>query len=80
MQIKVRKVTPDGEVRLEAKVEIKEVMINESFTQAGETVTLGFRGKSSSGLIELKRREAEKLCKSLKGRLHLIKGAKVFRD
>ncbi|MFH1181508.1 MAG: hypothetical protein V1702_00975 [Candidatus Woesearchaeota archaeon] len=80
MQIKIRKVTPDGEVRLEAKVDIKEVMINESFMPAGETVMLGFRGKSSSGLIELKRSEAEKLCRSLKGRLHLIKGAKILEE
>jgi hypothetical protein len=80
MQIKIRKVTPDGEVRLEAKVDIKEVMINESFLPDGENVVLGFRGKSSSGLIELKRSEADKLCRTLKGRLNLIKSAKILED
>jgi hypothetical protein len=80
MQIKIRKVTPDGEVRLEAKVDIKEVMINESFMPDGENVVLGFRGKSSSGLIELKRGEAERLCRTLKGRLNLVKGSRILED
>jgi|WetSurMetagenome_2_1015567.scaffolds.fasta_scaffold800602_1 hypothetical protein len=77
MQIKVRKKTLKGEVRLESRSEIREVMISESFLPEGELIVLGFRGADSSGLIELKRSEAEKLCKTLKGRLHLIKETRI---
>ncbi|MBN2454227.1 hypothetical protein JXB11_01645, partial [Candidatus Woesearchaeota archaeon] len=68
------KKTADGQVRLETKGEIKEVLINESFMADGETISLCFRGKSSSGIIDLTPKEAEMLINTVKGRLHLIKG------
>jgi hypothetical protein len=80
MHIKVRKVTSKGEVRLESRSEIKEVMISQSFLPASEFIVIGFRGADSSGLIELKRSEAEKLCHTLKGRLNLVKETRIEEE
>lgn len=77
MQVKIKKQTADGIVRLETRGEVKEIVINESFFDPKEeSISLCFRGKTSSGIIDLSPKEAEKLCNSVKGRLHLIKGIK----
>ena len=77
MQIKVRKTNSDGEVRLESSGDVIEVLINEDFLHPNkESISVCFRGKNSSGIIDFTPREIDLLYDSVKGRLHLIKGMK----
>jgi|SaaInlStandDraft_6_1057023.scaffolds.fasta_scaffold375740_1 hypothetical protein len=77
MQVKVRKENSDGIVRVETSGKIKEVMINEDMLHPNnESISICFRGKSSSGIIDLTPSEFELLYESVKSRIHLIKGFK----
>ena len=77
MKIKIRKSNQDGMVRLETSADIKEVLINEDLLHPeDESIALGFRGKNSSGLVELSPEEFERMYESVKARMHLIKGFK----
>lgn len=77
MQIKVRKTNTDGTVRLESSGDVKEIIINEDFIHPNEeSVSLCFRGKNSSGIIDLSPSELDFLFEKVKGRMHLIKGLK----
>ena len=80
MKIKVRKSNTDGNVRLETSGSIKEIMINEDFFNPNnESIVLGFRGKNSSGLVELSTQEIDFLYKEIQKNKHLIKSIKVFK-
>ncbi len=80
MQLKVKKTNPDGIIRLESGGEIKEILINEDFMHPErESVSICFRGKSSSGIIELRPHEIDKIQATVKGRMNLIKGIKKIR-
>lgn len=75
MKIKVRKENKDGNVRLETSGIIKEVLIKEDILYPeGESVAICFKGKDSSGIIELSVKELEELMHNVRGRMHLIKG------
>lgn len=77
MDIKLKKQNQDGLIRVESRGEIKEVLINEDFMHPGnETISICFMGKNSSGIIDFSPDEFEKLYKSVKNRIHLIKGFK----
>ena len=79
MRIKMRYVNSGGFVRLENFVNIKEVMINEDFLHPeNESIALGFKNKDSSGVIEFKVGEFERLANSVKKKMHLIKGFKTL--
>ena len=79
MQVKIRKVNQDGLVRLETSGEIKEVLINEDFLHPdAESISLCFRGKNSSGIIDLTPAEIDQLYESVRSRMHLIKGLKTL--
>ena len=79
MQVKVRKVSKDGMVRLETSGEIKEVIINEDFLNPNnETIAVCFRGDTSSGIIDFTPNELNKLMNTVKKRMHLIKGMKTI--
>ncbi|MBU3906763.1 MAG: hypothetical protein KKA64_00765 [Nanoarchaeota archaeon] len=82
MQIKVRKINPDGQVRLETSGEIKEILINEDFLYPNkESVSICFRGKNSSGIVDLTPMEIEHIYSVFIKKKHLVKGIKkmVFR-
>jgi hypothetical protein len=75
MQIKVRKVNQDGLVRLETGGAIQEVLINEDILHPdAESISICFRGKNSSGIVDLTPAEIDRLYESVKTRMHLIKG------
>jgi hypothetical protein len=75
MQIKVRKANQDGQVRLETSGDIQEVLINEDILHPdAESISLCFRGKNSSGIIDLSPAELDKLFNTVRNRMHLIKG------
>lgn len=79
MKVKVRKRNQDGQVRLETRGELKDVLINEDFlTPNKESVSVCFRGKNSSGIIEFSPDEIDEIYDAVKGRVHLIKGMKKF--
>lgn len=80
MQIKIKKTNKDGIVRLETSGEVKEVIINEDIAIPNkESVSVCFRGKDSSGIVDLRPEEIEKLYYTVKNRMYLIKGAGKFR-
>ncbi len=80
MKIRIKRINEDGITKVETSGEIKEVLINEEFLNPNEeSVSLCFKGKNSSGIIELKTEEFENIYNSIKKRLHLIKGFKVIR-
>ena len=77
MQLKIKKQNQDGIVRLETEGEIKEIIINEDLLNPDkESISLCFKGKSSSGSLDISPAEFEKLVNSVKSRMHLIKGFK----
>ena len=59
MKVKVKKRNKDGVVRLESSGVIREIMINEDFLRPkGAYVSVCFKGKESSGIIDLSVKEA----------------------
>jgi hypothetical protein len=81
MQIKIKKLNADGIVRLESSGDIKEVIIKEDFMSPDmEVVSICFKGKNSSGIIDLKTEEIEKIYESVKSKKRLIKGFKIFAE
>lgn len=75
MKIKVKKTNKDGIARLETEGSIKEILINEDILNPqDESVALCFRGKESSGIVEMTPAEIEILYSEIKKRIHLIKG------
>lgn len=80
MKAKVKKVNNDGLVRLETSGEIKEIWINEDFLHPDEeSISLGFKGKDSSGIIEFSTKEFERIYKDIRKRIHLIKDIKILK-
>lgn len=77
MQIKLRKQNEDGIIRLESSGEVKEVLINEDILHPNkESISVCYRGKNSSGIIDFTPKEIEMLYDKVKSRIHLIKGFK----
>ena len=78
MKVKVKKQNSDRLVRLESSGTLKEILINENFLKPNETsVALCFRGKNSSGIIELTSKEIKILNKELKK--NLFENIKVMK-
>ncbi len=81
MNIKTRINSSKGNVKLENRVDLIEVMINEDFLHPNqESIALGFRNKDSSGLIELSPKEVDEILKAVEKKKHLIKGVKIFSE
>jgi len=80
MKIKAKKQNPDGMVRLETSGQIKEVLINEDLLKPKEaSVSICFRGKSSSGIVEISAKEFESLYKQIEPKLSALRGVKVMK-
>lgn len=81
VQIKIRKKNKDGHVRLESRGTIREVFINEDMLKPNqESISIHFSGSGTSGLIDFKPEELEKLYNTLRNRMHLIKGMKGMKN
>ena len=77
MIIKLKSVVKGNSARIENKTELMEVMINEDILNPrNESIAIGFRNETSSGIVELTPAEFEKVYDAIKGRIHLIKGLK----
>jgi len=80
MHIKIKYPNEKGEVRVENQVDIKEVMIRENILEKEKKrISIGFTNDYSSGLIEFSPEEFDRLVKSAKDRVYLIKDMKVIR-
>ncbi|HIH52272.1 hypothetical protein J4412_01600 [Candidatus Pacearchaeota archaeon] len=80
MKVKVKKQNEDGIVRLESSGSLKEILINEDFLNPNdESIAICFRGKNSSGMIELTPKEFEILAKEIEKKNHLFKEFKVMK-
>ncbi len=80
MKIKTKKKNSDGIVRLETAGNIREIIINEDFLNPKDaSIAVCFRGKNSSGIIELTPEELESLYKEVEPKLHLLKNTKVMK-
>ncbi len=73
MQLKLRKQNPDGIVRVESSGKVKEVLYNDH-----DTISICFRGKNSSGIVDLTRNEVNQIIDLIKGRMDIEKNIKVF--
>ena len=81
MNIKIKYLHSKGHVRVENNVEIKEVFVKEKMTDPdAERISIGFRNKDSSGLLEFTHDEIDRLMRTLKDRTGLIKDFKIIRD
>jgi hypothetical protein len=77
MRIKLKKANQDGILRVETGGDIKEVLINENLLHPDEeSISVCYRGKNSSGIIDFTPEEIEKLNNAVSKRIHLIKGLK----
>jgi hypothetical protein len=77
MKLKIKKINKDGIVRLESGGEVKEILINEDiFHPEEESISICFRGKDSSGIVDITPGEFDQLFEAIKSRIHLIKGFK----
>ena len=80
MKVKTKKQNYDGVVRLETSGDLKEILVNEDFMHLNDSsIALCFRGKNSSGIIELTPKEIEVLNSELSKKIHLLKGVKVMK-
>ena len=80
MKIRTKKSNLDGIVKLETSGQIKEILINEDFLNAKDaSIAICFKGKNSSGVLELTPKEIEVINKEIAPKLHLIKGVKVLK-
>ncbi len=80
MKVKTKKENEDGMVRLETSGKVMEVMVKEDLLnpKAG-TVEICFRGKRSSGIIEMTPKEIESIYKNVSLRLQSLKNVKVMK-
>lgn len=77
MKIKVKKQNKDGIARFETEGTVREILVNEDILNPkNESIALCFRGKESSGIVEMSPGELESLYAEIKKRIHLIKGFK----
>ncbi len=80
MEIKMKKRNQDGIVRVESSGRVMEIQINEDFMHPDkESISVCYRGRNSSGIIDFTPKEIDMIGKAVRGRLHLIKGLKTER-
>lgn len=80
MDVKIKKQNSDGIVRLESCGEVKEIIINEDFLHPKKaSVAICFRGKNTSGIVQLTPQEIEFLYKQVAPKMHLLQEIKVMK-
>lgn len=80
MKVKTKKKHMSGVVKVEGSGEIKEVLINADILNPEKRViSICFKGRESSGIVELTENEAEDLGKTLSAQARILKTAKVMK-
>ena len=81
MIIKTKYKTGNGPRKVKNQVHIEEVIINENMTSPkNEKFEIAFRNNSTSGLIEFRPDEMDRLIKTMGTKTNLIKSVKIIRD
>ena len=81
MIIKTKYKTGRGPRRVKNQVHIEEIIINENMMNPKEEkFEIAFRNNSTSGLIEFRPDEMDRLVKTIKDKTNLIKSVKIIRD
>lgn len=80
MNIKTKKRNSDGIVRLETSGNIKEILLKGDFMKPKDTkVAVCFKGKNSSGIVELSQKELEDIYEELKSKSDFENKIKVMK-
>lgn len=80
MDIKVKKKKFEKIARLETTGKIKEFIFKEDVLKSQDSsLLLCFRGKDSSGIIELSPEDIQRLYEEINHRKKLVSGAKVMK-
>jgi len=80
MKIKTKKKNADGIVRLETSGEIKEMLIKgDLINPKSSKILICFKGKDSSGIIELNPKEIESLYENTIEKLNLFEDSKIMK-
>ena len=80
MHIRTKKLHNHTIIRSEASGDVKEVVLREDFMRSNDDAfDICFRGRESSGVVELSRKEAENLCKEISSKLKRIKPVKIMK-
>jgi hypothetical protein len=81
MIVKTKKRHKGRVIRVQGEGEVKEVLINENLTDVDKRViSICFRGRESSGIVDLSEKEAEDLSKTLGSLAKLIKSTKILKS
>lgn len=81
MRIRVKKHHGNNVIKLESFGDIKEINFNEDLLNPqDEIVSLLFRGHMSSGIIDLKPEDVEKIYNTIAEKKRLIKDFKIIKD
>ncbi|MDP2925954.1 MAG: hypothetical protein Q8N99_06285 [Nanoarchaeota archaeon] len=81
MHIKVKKLYEGRIIKFESFGEIKEVMIHSDLYDANKgKISICFRGKNNSGIIELSEKETNDIYKTLSKKIGLIKDIKIIHE
>jgi len=79
MELKIKKLTNEKLIRVEAKGEVKEIFIQEDFLNPDSNkFSICFRGQNQSGIVELNSEEINNLYEEIKKNKELIKGGKII--
>lgn len=81
MIIKTKYKTRNGLRKVKNQVHIEEIIINESMMNPKtEKIEIGFRNNQTSGLIEFRPDEMDRLIRTIGNKTNLIKSVKIIRD
>ncbi|MFA7707715.1 MAG: hypothetical protein WCX73_02090 [Candidatus Pacearchaeota archaeon] len=81
MIIKTKYKTRNGLRKIKNHVHIEELIINENLVNPkSEKFEIGFRNNHTSGIIELRPDEVERLVKTIGNKTSLIKTVKITRE
>ena len=80
MKIRIKKQHSEGINRVEASGEIKEILVNQDFMEPEKvSVSLCFRGRDASGIIDLVPEEFEMINKEINSRKKLLGKTKILK-
>jgi hypothetical protein len=80
MQLKIKTTHGKHVSRMEADVDIKEIMVSEDiFSISSEGITIGFAKGPTSGILVFSQKEFDKLAENIRKHTHLIKGIKYIK-
>lgn len=79
MQARTKKIINNSLIRLETEGEIKEIIINDNLL-GKKSISICFKGKDSSGIVDLSEKELEEIEKEFKKEKSLIKEVKIIKN